>query len=204
MTSTSLLRESTDEITPAWMREALGAGTGTRPPPIARVVTEKPDVGFSAFGNLARCRLYLSDGSPAVPESVIVKQHADRGLSTWFARKLSLYEREYAFYRHLTEHIPIRVPVLHFGCLDIETYRFALILEDLGGWGRSAGGVSGIDLLDASKARMVIRQVARMHGLFWNAEDDPRLRHCITTFTPNYGRMMAGTVWSRPGNTLPT
>ena len=195
MTATSLLRTSGDEITPAWMQEVLAAGSEASPPPIARVVANMPESGFSGFGDLARCRLYLPNGSPATPEAVIVKSQDSRAVSTWFARQLSLYEREYMFYRHLAEHIPIRAPALHFGCLDIKTYRFVLVLEDLGRWGRPAAGADGFALLGAAEAWLVIRKVARMHGQFWNAEDDPRLRHCITVFTPNYGRMMRTLFW---------
>ena len=195
MTTTSLLRTSGEEITPAWMREALAAGSGASPPPIERVVAKVPESGFSGFGDLARCRLYLSDGSPAAPEAVIVKSQDSRAVSTWFARQLSLYEREYVFYCHLAEHVPIRAPALHFGCLDIKTCRFVLVLEDLGRWGCPAAGEDGFALLGASEARLAIRQVARMHGQFWNAEDDPRLRRCITVFTPNYGRLMRTLFW---------
>ena len=193
--STSLLRANTDAITTAWMREALGTGSADGPPPIGRVVTETLGGGVNALGNLVRCRLYLPDGSPAAPASVIVKMQDSKAVSAWFARKLSLYEKEYMFYRHLVDHVPIRTPQLHFGALDTKTRRFMLVLEDLGSWGRSGAGSTGFDLLGAAEARLVIRQVVRMHGQFWNAEDDPRLQRCLTTLTPNYGRLMRTLFW---------
>ena len=180
-----------DGITAGWMRKALGAGSDGGPPAVARVDVEALGADFNAFGSLQRCRLYLADGSQASPASVVVKMPGAGAATSWFAGKLSLYEREYTFYRHLADHAPVRVPAFHFGRLDARTNRFVLVLEDLEGWGRSAGD----RLLGDVEVRLTVRTIARLHGCFWNAVRDPRLRRCTTVLPPDYGWMLRSLYW---------
>lgn len=187
----TVLRTGAEGITPDWMRKVLGTGSDGGRAAIERVVTEALGADFNAFGNLLRCRLYLADGSPASPASVIVKMSGSGAITSWFAGRLALYEREYTFYRHLAGEAPVRSPAFHFGCLDTATNRLVLVLEDLEGWGRSAGD----RLLGDVEVRSTVRTMARLHGRFWNAERDPRLRRCLTVLTPNYGRMMRSLYW---------
>ena len=82
---------------------------------------------------------------------------------------LGLYRREYAYYRQIAPHVPIRSPALLYGDFDDDSHRFVLVLEDL----RHLTTADQIDGASAEQAKTAVRSVARLHGRYWDKVDTP-------------------------------
>ena len=175
-----------EQITAAWMRRALVAGSPSFAAEVASLEVEKLTDVTNALGNLYRCRLTAGDGQAANPASVIVKLPSSDAMAFRFSRWLSLHRREYVFYRDIAPHGYVRAPTLFYGDFDADSNRFVLVLEDLGhlrGIPQSVG-------VDAPKARQAIQQLAGLQGRFWEAIDDPALSACGDFLTVRQRRIM--------------
>ena len=174
------------EITAEWMRQALAAGGVSAAAEFAAVEVERLSDVVNALGRLYRCRLTVSDGGAADPASVIVKLPGANALALRFARWMSLHRREYLFYRDVAGQGCVRAPALYYGDFDERSHRFVLVLEDLGGLEavpQSAG-------MDATRARQAVREIAGLHGRFWEAARDPALSACGDFLTTGECRIM--------------
>ena len=169
-----------------WMRRALTAGGASCSPPIRDVVVENLGSSTNAFGRLLRCHLTTDGGIAAEPATVIVKLPTADRRAFRFARWLSMHQREYLFYRRLARHARIRSPSLLYGDFDEDTHRFVLVLEDLGGL-EAPVQVAGVS---AGRARLAVREIARLHGQFWGAVDHPALSGCSDVLGPRFRRFM--------------
>ena len=169
-----------------WMRQALAAGGASGGPPPGDVVVEDLGAATNAFGRLLRCHLTTGGGAAADPATVIVKlPTADRRVFR-FATWMGMHERECLFYRRLARHAPVRSPALLYADFDEGTHRFVLVLEDLGHL-EVPVQVAGVP---AGRARRAVREIARLHGRFWNAVDDPALAGCWDIYGPRIRRIM--------------
>ena len=182
----SLLCEGSDAITANWMRRALGAGGATDSPEVEEIVVDNLGAATNALGSLLRCHLIAQDGSPAVPRSVIVKLPTDSALALRFAKWVEIHKREYDFYRHVAAHAPMRSPALLYGEFDEDSHRFVLVLEDLHPMEATpqATGVA------AGRARVAVRELANLHGMFWEAVDRPPVAGGYDCLSARYGRRM--------------
>ncbi len=174
------------EITAEWMRQALAAGGVSTAQEIAAVEVERLSDVANALGNLYRCRMLGQNGEAASPGSVIVKLPGADALALRFAKWMSLHRREFLFYRDVAGQGCVRAPALYHGDFDERSHRFVLVLEDLGGMEaipQSAG-------IDAARARQVVREIAGLHGRFWEAAGDPALSACGDFLTTRESRIM--------------
>ena len=96
-----------------------------------------------------------------------------------------MHERECLFYRHLARQAPIRSPSLLYADFDEGTHRFVLVLEDLRDLEVPAR--TGVE---AGRARRAVREIARLHGHFWGAVDQPALSVCPDVLAPRFGRLL--------------
>ncbi len=174
------------EITAAWMRQALAAGGVSAASEIAAVEVEKLSDVTNALGNLYRCRLIAQNGEAAGPASVIVKLPGADALALRFARWMSLHRREHLFYRDVAAHGCVRAPALYYGDFDERSHRFVLVLEDLGGMEAIPQSVG----IDAARARRAVREIAALHGRFWEAAGDPALSACGDFLNTRESRIM--------------
>ncbi len=186
MTSRPALCDDPAAIDADWMQRALAAGGTSDFPPIRDVVVEDLGSATNAFGRLLRCHLTTAGGIAADPATVIVKLPTANRTAFRFARWLSMHQREYLFYRRLARHARIRSPSLLYGDFDEDTHRFVLVLEDLRGL-EVPVQVAGVS---AGRARLAIREVARLHGQFWSGGDHPALSGCSDTLGPRFRRFM--------------
>ena len=186
MTNDPDLYGSTDAITADWMRRALTAGGADNASSIADVEINNLGSETNAFGNLARCRLITQDGTPAVPPSAIVKLPTTDPMAFRFAKWVSLHRREYDYYRHIAQQAPVASPALLYGHFDDSTHRFVLVLEDL----RHMETLSQAVGVDAARAELAIREIAKLHGQFWDATDQPPVSGCYDVLSRRYGRIM--------------
>ncbi len=164
MESRPVIPAGVEQITAAWLQQALAAGGMAGVPAIEHINVEQVGVGIGHVGESVRCRLSYADDAPGAPETVFVKMHSSHPSTDKLARRVRLYRRECAFYRLLSHRAPIRSPVLYYGDYERRSNRLVLVLEDLGGMQR----VDEIDGADADQARCVVRAIARFHASSWN------------------------------------
>lgn len=163
---------SADEITVGWMQDALAAGDKVDVPAIRNLELERIGSSVGLVGEILRCHLHYVGNDDSSPDKVIVKLPSSHARTQRLSKQLSLYRREFTFYRYLSDQSPIRSPFLFYGDLDEKTQRFVLVLEDLG----DMDTVNQIDGADENHARTAIRAAARLHGCFWDNPGHPALR----------------------------
>ncbi|MDE2785642.1 MAG: phosphotransferase [Chloroflexota bacterium] len=174
------------DITAGWMQQALTAGGSIVGSAIAAVDVENIGAGVGMVGTILRCHLSYEDDALAMPGSVIVKLHSSHPETVQTARRLRLYAREYAFYREMAPHVPLRSPALLYGDFDDHDHRFVLVLEDLRGMTR----VDQIDGAGAAPAKTAVRAIARMHGRYWNRVDRPPVSGFHESASPERRRLV--------------
>lgn len=156
--------ESGKAVDADWLQRALAAGGASDLPAIRDAAVEDIGAGLGLMGEILRCRLTWEEEAAAAPASVVVKLPARSRKSLRLDRRLSLYKREYDYYRHVGNRAPGRSPALLYGDYEPKSRRFVLVLEDLRGM-TSADQIAGAT---AEQARSVIRALARLHGFYWN------------------------------------
>ena len=175
-----------DAITVDWMRRALAAQGALEVAPIKGVVVEPISLGLLA--DILRCRLTYhggesaSAGTQASPASVIVKLPSSDPKTLRLCKRFSLYQREYDFYRRLASHAPLRTPTLLYGDFEPRSHRFVLVLEDLGAMA-TADQIVGAT---AEQAKRAIREIAKLHGHYWNKADQSVLSGFRRELSPKY------------------
>ena len=186
MASRPEIPETTNDITAEWIRQALTHSGGTALPPVAGVDVENIGAGVGMVGTILRCHLSCEGDAAEMPRSVIVKLQSSHPETVKTARRLRLYAREYAFYRQLAPHVPLRSPSLIYGDFDARDHRFVLVLEDLAGM-TTVDQISGAS---AAQAQTAVRAVARMHGAYWNRVDRPPVLGFHESASPERRRLV--------------
>ena len=186
MKNRSLLCDSLKDITAEWMQEALGAGGKFDSPRIEAIEVETMESVTNALGSLVRCHLTVCDDSSPLPATVIVKLPTTNPNFMRLAKWLLLHKREYDYYSRLAPHSPMRSPALYYGAYDARSHRFALALEDM----RPMEVIPQVVGVEGEQVRVAIRELARMHGHFWDAVDQPRLSYLYNNFNSRYTRIM--------------
>ena len=148
-----------DDITPAYLTEALGLAV------VARTV-EPVGVGVGLIGQLYRLTPTYGDGGSG-PEHLIVKLPGATEESRFVALVLQMYEKETGFYRDLAATSGELSPAAHHVAFDPETHDFVLFLDDVGTH-RQADQIAGIDIEDAEIA---IRALAVLNAAWWEHPD---------------------------------
>lgn len=150
-----------DEITPAWLSQALDARvTACSAEPVAD--------GTGFLNQLFRLTLDYAPGSPDLPRTVVAKlPSTDPFIRTVFD-SLRPNVREARFYREVAGESRLQTPRSYFCGADPATGGTVLLLEDMGG-GRQGDCVAGCSIAEAEH---VITEMARFHASWW---DSPRL-----------------------------
>lgn len=176
--------DSIADVSADWMQRALAAG-GNEVPEIAGMEAQRIGEGIGLMGALLRCRLTYQEPNPSAPESVIVKLASPIPKSHRTGRLVKVYQREYDYYGRIAPNAPIRSPHLFYGDFDRRRHRLALVLEDLRGMA-TADQVQGAS---AAQALTAVRNIARMHGHFWNRTDCPPLVGAFDATRPGTKRL---------------
>lgn len=163
--------EGSDAITADWMERALRAGGTSEVPALQDVAVEQIAGGVGLVGEILRCRLVCRGNATAIPETVVVKLPSRDPKGRRLSRLQSLNKREYAFYRQVAPHAPIRSPRLLYGDYEAKGDRFVLVLEDLGHM-EAADQIRGAT---PAQAHAAVRAIARMHSYYWNRVGEPPL-----------------------------
>lgn len=169
MTTTIPIPENEDAITTEWVHQALTSGGASVTAEIRNVAIDDIGAGVGLVGKILRCRLFYKDIDSNGPETVIVKLPSSHSETVQTALTLGLYQREYAYYRRVAPHVPVRSPALLYGDFDDSSHRFVLVLEDL----REMVSVDQLEGASAEQAKTAVRAAARLHGRFWNKVNEP-------------------------------
>ena len=183
------LISSGDEISAAWLQKAIGAGGVGDWSMIDGVDVVKLSDATNAIGSLFRCRATGANerqGESADPHSVVAKLPTSNALPFRFAKWLSMYRREYVFYRYVAPEAHLRVPALFYGDFDERSHQFVLLLEDLGEM-ETIPQLAGVD---PRRALVAVREIARFQGRFWEGADAPALAHCGEFLSTRERRIM--------------
>ncbi len=152
------------DITADWLRQALAYPASSNLPELQGVQVEPVGSGRGFISEVIRCRLSWPRDAPSAPNSLIIKLHSPERKTSWVARAVRFYRREYEFYRRIGALAVVRSPAMYYGDFAPRTHRFVLVLEDLADW------VSIPQPQGAShdQAKSAVRAAAGMHGLYWN------------------------------------
>ena len=175
-----------DQISAEWMREAIEAGGAGDWSMIQDVEVSKLSDATNAIGTLFRCRPTGSEAGQAHPSTVIVKLPTTNALPFRFAKWLSIYRREYVFYRYVAQEARLRVPALFYGDFDERSHQSVLLIEDLG----EMEEVSQLDGVDPARTQLAIREIAQFQGQFWEGASAPALPHCNEFLNTRERRIM--------------
>lgn len=155
--------KASGNLTADWLRAALVAGSRPDCPPIRHLNCEAIGEGVGLMAEILRCELtFTGDDGPS--ESVIVKLPSNKPRNRKLGRRWRLYRREFSFYRNLASASPLRAPALLYGDFDTRTHRFVLVLEDL----RNLTAADQVRGATPEQARQAVREVARLHGKYWD------------------------------------
>jgi hypothetical protein len=149
---------SIDEITAAWMSEAIGHD-------VSSIAVEQIGMGIGVSSALYRVEL---TGSEACPASVVVKLPALDEAAVFTSTILRMYIREVGFFDQLASKSPVRVPERYFAAVDEASSGFVLVMEDLGGL-RVVDQLAGMEIADAERA---VDELAAWHAAWWRQADD--------------------------------
>lgn len=152
-----MIPASIDEVTPQWLSEATGFD-------IEKAEATQFGVGIGVSSALYRVAL---SGGPGCPATVVVKLPALDPAAVFTSTVLRMYIREVGFFEQLAARSPIRVPGYYFGAVDLDTSRFAIVMEDLSGL-RVVDQLVGMEVADAERA---VDGLAAWHAEWWGEAD---------------------------------
>mgnify|MGYP001613001858 CR=1 FL=1 len=162
------LPATVEELTPAWLTDALRAGghlvNGAR---VAGVRSERLGEGVGFIGVVCRLSLTYRDGDG--PTTVIAKLPSPEPGAREIGNLYGLYEREVHFYEDMGSATGLTAPRCYFSQWDAGEERSLLLLEDLAPYGRVGDQLAGCS---AAEAALALSELAKLHATYWNS---PRL-----------------------------
>jgi hypothetical protein len=155
-------------ITPEWLNQALRNRPEFAGTQIASVEIQPLAEGVGMMSSLARVLLTYEPG-PAGPSSIVAKGSASADSQNRpVAETFNLYGREVAFIRDIAPHTPARTPVCFYADIN-DAHESIIIMEDL------PNHVTGDQTTGCTmdQAEACIKELAALHGAFWDNVDDP-------------------------------
>lgn len=174
-----------DDITPAWLTDALRASN--------RLAGDDCVTSVSAtrIGSGQLGATYLLDvehtGGSEVSRRIVAKVPAVDEASRAFAASLGCYSREVAFYSQIAGDLPVRTPECYHASVSADGQEFCLLLEDL----TPAAEASQLTGCDVERAAAALEQAAALHAGSWR---DPALsgHEWLTSGVTVWRQMCAG------------
>jgi Ecdysteroid kinase-like family len=156
--------QAVEEITPAWLAEALRSGGMTELPPITalRCKVIGSEKGFLSQTLLVE--IEYAEPPKGVPSSIVVKIEPQSGSFRDAERGTKAFDREIRFYREVASQIPIRLPRIYF--TDASDAGKVLVMEDLSAY-ENPDQVHG---LRNEQVVAAVREAAKVHATFWNRD----------------------------------
>ena len=157
-----------EELTAAWLTEALHEGGYLLDGHIERASIELLDTTKAVFGTLARLHLEYSTSSRELPSTMVAKVPSSNPSSRELMRLSGSARTEVCFYQQVSQSVGLRVPECFFSVVDETTGHFVLLLEDLS----AHRSPSATDSLTENEIAAVARSLAKSHAAWW---EHPRL-----------------------------
>ncbi|HCV26909.1 MAG TPA: hypothetical protein DGB32_01140 [Dehalococcoidia bacterium] len=109
------------------------------------------------------------------PRTLVVKLPSDNVETNAAARQFGTDEREVRFFKVLASDLGVPVPECYYAEADSESGDFVLLLEDLSS--DRPDDEANVVLEDV---KLVVRNMARLHGRWWEIPTGPRGRRLRT------------------------
>lgn len=178
-----------ENVTADWLTSALGARF---PGVVVRRVTTLQVQQCFATNVRLRLEYERTGHSARPPETLFLKAGFGRDLlSPLFA---SAYAREVVFYRSIADLLLVNRPACYFAATD-ESGQSVLLLEDLLARGATIG--SPMSPLSPEAAGSGLRQLARLHALWWESPALSRLEPYPGVLRPIVRQLLSGESWRR-------
>ncbi|NOT41502.1 MAG: phosphotransferase, partial [Alphaproteobacteria bacterium] len=126
------LPELMDEVTPAWLQQAVGDHPAFRGKRIVSAHGTPVGEGIGQMSAIARVELGY-DGE-AGPKSVVVKLHTPFQAMRNVGLRYEMFVRETAFYQTLAAEVTVPIPAIYFVAWDAPTARNAMVMQDMCTW----------------------------------------------------------------------
>ena len=147
-----VIPDSINDVNAQWLAEATGLDIKTA------------DIGIIGVGVGVASAVYRAKlTGNNCPASVIVKLPALDEAAVFTSSILRMYIREVLFYKSLAKECPVITPRSYYGDVNLETSKFAMVIEDLSGM-RIIDQTLGISIDDA---RIAIDALAKIHAKWW-------------------------------------
>jgi hypothetical protein len=150
-----------DDVTPAWLSDALGVGITA-----VEVVTR-----HSGTTGRARLAVTYADTSQS---SLFVKLAPFDERQRRFVDAAGLGTAEARFYRDVAREVPVRVPAVYHAAID-DAGRYVMVLEDLVASACRFPSPRDADIAEVTGR--IVDELALLHARYW---EDPRLAGELT------------------------
>jgi hypothetical protein len=157
-----------DELTPAWLTDALRSTGTINDCSVASFDTESLGEGAGFLGLLARVGLKYDGPEESAPTSLIAKFPPMGEGNREVADAFRFYEREIRFYEEIADEVELRTPRRYYTAMNTEAGEYILLLEDM------APARVGDQLAACSmaEAELAVRKLAEFQATWWGS---PRL-----------------------------
>lgn len=153
-----------EEVTPAWLSEALGAEVGS------------VEVVDAHSGTTGRAKIRIS-GDADLPETLFVKLQPFDEEQRAFLQIIGLGVSEATFYAAVGDTLPVRAPKVWHSSHDGES-SFVMVLEDLDASGCHIATPEDVDVL--ALAESLMDELAALHAAYWGHELDWLADHALS------------------------
>lgn len=162
-----MIPENTISIEPDWLNEVLHKNNFLQKANIASVSHEPWGIGEGYTSDLARLTIKYDGDFPELPETMIAKWPATFESAFNMGMQFGIYEKEIKFYKEIRPVSPVRTPNVIYSDIDMESKKFALILEDCS----HCEKIDFIKGLTLEQTRNIILALADFHARWWDSED---------------------------------
>jgi hypothetical protein len=162
-----MIPASLKDITADWLNDVLHSSRYLEDVNIESIEQETMAVGEGFVSDMARITLKYDRDAPHLPKTIIAKFPVSFESANAVAMLFRLYEREVRFYSEVAKKSPIRTPGLVYCDMDLESNRFALLLEDCACYQQ----VDQIKGLDYETTKRVALMLADFHAHWWDTEE---------------------------------
>src|SRR3990172_316211 len=120
-----------EELTAEWLTSALRETGAIGNAAVKSFDTKTLAEGVGFVGQLERVSLDYDLTEAGAPASLIAKFPGATEENREVGYAFRLYEREGRFYQETAREVELRTPRCYYSAMDVETGRYALLLEDL-------------------------------------------------------------------------
>lgn len=156
-----------DEITAAWLTEALRSGGRASSASVTSFDAETVGEGKGFMSQVARLSLEYDVRDGDLPRTLIAKlPSVDPEI-----KAITDYQRELRFYEEIASSVGIETPDRYYSATDPETGRAVLLMEDLSHT-RLGDSLAGCSI---AEARLAARLLAGFQARWWDSPELERL-----------------------------